>query len=693
MKKLLTILLVCCMLLGAVPTVYAAEATTTTTVVDFSKTDVMSDLEGTTINGSPFSEDYFITDPDKIFDQGQDLYVFSAVEYCYPEDLANGKHYAVYLYVYDSTGGAFQPETVDAFVTMGIAFDKDGVATEYAKFALELLNSSPADEFGVVLFHKFRVLDRNIGGKSLIELVRSTERCYSISEIEYTAPNGTRCADEVGTTFCFTGFAKGFGKDADAESTLAGTVLRLDTVTLNVQHTYYRTESSSKGVGYQNQLDTVYFAVPNAYFADGQFLQRIKAEWYEYKTKDIVVTSNKAAYDAILPYVGQVVGDYYRVVDSFGKIYDYQNFAFEEKIGWYLYENSVLNTSNACYSADWAWNLDECDSAASVVELLSSDVLAYIIQYSQEHPDSPRLLDEKGNPLTVYGFTIAAELFEDHIDADRVVRNERGDVDFGYSYYDFDIEADLQSWESWADTNPSFWQNWGQFGFWNTLFGDIPQEDGQTCAPIHVVTKNDLIGTDAQVSNRLFIRAGDVQGLKDYCAVAEKADCTVVLFRFATSDYYSRMLDLWEVDGGIGYFDKEHENAAYRASGSCFLNFDVIQLGFNRNGVYSVIPVAAAPLQIVVEATPPTVDADKGFVDFVGEWVDDTLENSVVPGWLVLVVAILLLLVLFPVLLPLVALLLKVIVFSVRAIMKICVWLFDLIFKRHRSDKEDADDE
>ena len=76
---------------------------------------------------------------------------------------------------------------------------------------------------------------------------------------------------------------------------------------MDVQHTYYRTESSGKGENHRNQLDTVYFAVPKRLFDTYGKLQRIKAEWYEFKTKDYVVTSNSEFYNAVQSYLGKIV--------------------------------------------------------------------------------------------------------------------------------------------------------------------------------------------------------------------------------------------------------------------------------------------------------------------------------------------------------------------------------------------------
>lgn len=87
---------------------------------------------------------------------------------------------------------------------------------------------------------------------------------------------------DVKHTYSFTGYAAGYGADANAASTLFCTSNELDTIELSVRHTFYRTKTSIKGAGYQNQIDTVYFTVPKRYLDTYGKLQKIKAEWWEY---------------------------------------------------------------------------------------------------------------------------------------------------------------------------------------------------------------------------------------------------------------------------------------------------------------------------------------------------------------------------------------------------------------------------
>ena len=80
---------------------------------------------------------------------------------------------------------------------------------------------------------------------------------------------------------------------------------------------------------------------------------------------------------------------------------------------------------------------------------------------------------------------------------------------------------------------------------------------------------------------------------------------------------------------------KAASGQAYRAWESVFFDFDIIQLTFNRDGVYTVIPVVSSPMDIVNAITPP--------VQMPSEW----------EWWqilLAIVLIVLLIIILFPIL-------------------------------------------
>lgn len=116
--------------------------------------------------------------------------------------------------------------------------------------------------------------------------------------------------------------------------------------------------------------------------------------------------------------------------------------------------------------------------------------------------------------LPIKDGSLSADLFESDIDEYRKVDSEQGKIQQGYSYYDFDADTDLQKLVSWSDGDPSFWENWKNYGFWDTLFGDIPEETGKTFSPIQVLEEDDLKGTDKEVSERLAVHVNDIETIK-----------------------------------------------------------------------------------------------------------------------------------------------------------------------------------
>ena len=151
--------------------------------------------------------------------------------------------------------------------------------------------------------------------------------------------------------------------------------------------------------------------------------------------------------------------------------------------------------------------------------------------------------------------------------------------------------------------------------------------------------ESDLDGSNEEVAERLLVNANDVQALRDYFKDAttisgkDDEEKQVVLFRFATTDYYSAAVDIMELRNILP--DKHTSGQAYRAWESVFFDFDIIQLTFNRDGVYTVIPVVSSPMDIVNAITPP--------VQMPSEW----------EWWqilLAIVLIVLLIIILFPIL-------------------------------------------
>lgn len=543
---------------------------------------------------------------------------------------------------------------------MATAYNSDGKPSDYNKFSLEFCSKVEEGDYKN-LFYKFKVVDRKVNGKTIAERVNSNARRYDVSGIELLT-YGANTATEyyVGGTYIFTGYAEGYGSDTNAKNTLNCSIEKLETVELSVKHTFYRSETSSLGSGHQNQLDTVYFSVPKRFIEEYGRLQRIKAEWYEYKTKEILVTSNSDLYNKASPYIGVNLGPknkygqqaynkdiYYSLGINAGDAGGGMNMA---RWGWNLGEGFFHIPCETLYYMFLVDNIGEYDPYASVVDMggvQSNDLYEYIKNYNKTFDNGT---------LPIKDGSISADLFASDIDDSRKIDNESGKIQQGYSYYDFDADVDLQALKSWSDTDPSFWENWVNFGL-GAAFTGGPTEESKTVAPIQILKATDVQGTDKEIASKLLINYADVASLKEEyreaTTVSSKDDeeKVVVLFRFATSDYYSEAVDIMELGKGFLGSDKYTKDQAYIAQESVFFDFDIIQLTFNKDEVYTVIPVVSNPIDIVNDITPPVQ-------------VDDGLD------WLKILLAVVLLILLVVLLAPILPYILKAI-----------VWVISLPFK------------
>ena len=662
------VMVVCTFFMAVHPTVaFAAERE-----ISYDTTNVLDDLTSSTANGEPFD----ITDYP--FDESKDAQVISFVEYCYSYKANLRDNYGLYIYVYNPQGLNISTNSKSNKIQMATSYDSEGNPNDYQKFNLEFCSKVEDGDYKN-LFYKFKVVDREVKGTTFAQRVNSNARRYDVSGIElltYGADTATEYY--VGGTYIFTGYAEGYGADANAKNTLNCSIEKLETVELAVKHTFYRSQTSSLGAGHQNQLDTVYFSVPKRFIEEYGRLQRIKAEWYEYKTKEILVTSHSDFYNKASPYIGVNLGP----KDQFGMQSYNENIYYSlgiqagdwgggmngAKWGWNLGNGFLHVPCEALYYMFLVDSISEYDPYASVVDIggvQSNDLYEYIKNYNKTF--------ENGT-LPIKNGSISADLFESDIDDSRKIDNENGKIQQGYSYYDFDADVDLQTLKSWSDTSPSFWENWINFGL-GAAFTGGPNEESKTVAPIQILKASDIQGTNTEIASRLLINSADVDLLKaeynDAVTVngVNDEEKVVVLFRFATSDYYSEGVDIMELGEGFLWSDKYTKGQAYIAQESVFFDFDIIQLTFNKDGVYTVIPVVASPIDVVSDITPPV-------------FLDDGLE------WWQIVLAVLLIILLVIILWPIMPYIVKGLWWLICLPFKLIKLLIDSISKGVKKRKE-----
>lgn len=554
--------------------------------------------------------------------------IIEFVEYCYTDNVFKQSHYGLYLYIYNPMQLSFSPNEGANVINMATSYDDNGKPASYENLSLTYLDKTTGENSN--LFYKFKVTNPN----TLLENAREYsknfgERRYDISDVQFRilGNNAVETRDyEIGGTWHYTGYAAGYGSD---ESTLECTKTDLETVTLDVRSTVYRPGVDASGDYIeQTALNSVYFAVPDRLYNEYGELRRIKAMWDQYETGLIGVFNDQATYDLFDSVVGikyspdvtdrMLFGDWSEVTRAYN---------VWTPTGWQTSWNNHVNISKFIYGYNpdkynmSIFNADTnplgaWESWGDVYDLMTAaylcddpstftipgeDFLAKLREYSNEL-GGYKINDEYSSAL----FGTTEEDYAEH----HVVKEIDSDAEF-------DLSATV--------VGDSFWFGWlGVQDSTTVEYKDIKA--------IKEVTAADLVGTDEEVANRLFINENDVADLKSYY---EQNNITnhIVLFRFAQSDYMSAKVwsnvteDYSKIE--VGYAAKE----------TVYLSFDIISLTFYRDGLYTVIPVVMSPIDIAGDITPPPSGC--------GNWGD----CAGFPWWIIPV--IILAVILFILLLPL----------------------------------------
>ena len=619
---------------------------------NFESSNVLDDLFSSMVNGQVFDIKNFS------FNEKGNLQILNFIEYCYTYKESKQDNFGLYVYVFNPQGLNIDKTSKQNKIQLATYSDEFG--EHFDKFELEFINEPNQSNFKG-LFYKFKVVDKEGSDeKTLIDRVNSNERVYKVSGIELLTkgnPNATEYG--VGGTYKFTGYAKGYGPDENAESTLNCTVENLETLSLDVHHTNYRTGVSSLGANHYNEVNTVYFSVPNRIFEEYGNLQKIRAEWWEYKTKMAAITSNQDYYKTLLKYIGTYTGEYSSSVDNFL----YSGYYGQSGIGYanHYYDwtyNKNLTTQSSfgfvqTYHSDkvstimpYAFYSPKVD-VDSVFKFLYSDPIAGSVDSTQVAEWIYNYSNNLGNGyIDCNGRLISIDLFEDYVDNGRFMGYNDKTIDLGDTF-------DLNSY----DSNHNWWDKLWDYG----LSWPETSEEYENVAPIYEVKESDLSGSDTDVSKRLLINSDDVKDLKDFFYEAEANNSKVILFRFASTDYYC-------APAFTPNTSRIDDTDTYVAQQTVFLDFDIIELTFNKDGVYYVIPAVSNPTDIINGFTPPPAEFE----------------------WWKVALALLILVLIIVILAPIMPLIVKLLVTIIKCIIRVIVLPFKLIWKtiKKKRDKE-----
>ena len=567
------IMLCVAMVLGSHSTAPVAYADTLIGDVQMDSSNVMDDLQSSTVDGEAFDfRDY-------AFDEQGETNVFALAEYCYSFYSNLQGNYGLYVYVHNPRGLTFNLNSTRNAIQL-----RAGEQEHSVKYMLLYLNQCEIPNYEG-LFLKFKVYMTGEQKAAVLENLNSTERIYEVTEIELVAASTGEAENYVvSTTYFYTGYAAGYGSNPNAESTLDIDSEQADTLHLKPQYTAYRPEGTNGKNDYtQDSLHSVYFAVPNDFIEFFGEMSAVHARWLDAVLKPILVTGNQAAYNAISEYIGKDI-----TADGTDLGYFY--------LGAHrTYTVAGLSTTGHSYGYSynnagvWMNNVTTHDYYGDTVNPL------YYVFNSGDSTDSADNYTVSSEDLTAE-LKKSKELFGGELVNDKYSRIIFESV--ADEWTDKNIERETE----YPLTSEIISQTW-----WEKLWGNSHVESSTTFDGIQAIyavdTENDLQGTDDEVSQRLYVSAGDVQDLKEFCNAPENADCTVYLFRYQTTDYIAQEATLFEKGGLYGW--QEVDTNAYFFQETVNLDFDIIDVTFSNGEVDTVIPVAMKPIDVVPAATPP----------------------------------------------------------------------------------------
>ena len=489
--------------------------------------------------------------------------------------------YGLYIYVYNDTGNQIINYNLNR-----VQISTDGGV--YNKYRVTILDNT--DDFTV---YKLKVEDT----ASIGAAVNAEQRTYHVSGIELTTTTGL-------TDYAISSIYKYTGTPAfedGAESTLSCTVEQQDTVIitgLEDRQTVYRTDMDNQNMQSHNQINSVYFSVDNYFINTYGKLQQIEAEWWEYRTTPIVVTNNEDMYNSLMIYTNMYseenpapairndeywgVGDWkststggYGPLRSYNWTFNIENYVSENGNG--VQSFGLLNNLYWILNTDqWGVDLDNY--------VISQEKLA-ARRFDFEQSQRAHFSEEDN------GYSYCLELFNEEVGEGRTAGYNR-------KIFDSSNPDDMIDFKEY-DPNYRGWDAFKNIFGWEDDFDEVLTD----VSPIVLIDSSNseyyLSGSNEEIADKMLIAVEDVPSFKQYVQTSISNDGTVVLFRFANTEYYSN------VAHGYSPEDGWIEDIAFTAEENVFLNFDIMTLGFYDGYEYTVIPVVSSPIDIVSDIVGP----------------------------------------------------------------------------------------
>ena len=490
------------------------------------------------------------------------------LEYGY-DYYGNESSYGLYVYFWNPSGRPIDLTSTNHYIQMQVKLESgSATGSGWSKYRLQVCDYSTIDGYEHV-FYKFKVLDV----RNFRNTLSRDFRHYEISGIELKH-SGDRNATEykVGGLYSFTGFMPYCNAQRNAANTLHWYVRDRTVIDLGIHQTSWKTRTSEKGAGYQYEVYSVYFSVPNDIIRDygnteniTKGLVQVDGEFDEQKING-VITSNGVFYEDLVKYIG---------------VYD----TSDDDIPFIFYANALhYNAYDNSLQSFWE-TVEKYWINRYCVAIKSST-------FETNGISSDKLLERLYEVYDDLGYI-------------PVMRDVDDGKIKGQQSYSVKAGKDLaDSLSSYASCN-----SWLKALLTGNLGLYIAEDYHEGIDSIQVVTSKDFneAFTDEAIADELFIDKNDVDSLEDFVSKSEAENRTTYLLRFAIRDYLCYDALCYEKDGfaEVEAFDRiEGDNFYFEKT--VFFNFDILTMTWeDEYHEKTVIPVVASPIDVVGSLSPP----------------------------------------------------------------------------------------
>ena len=483
--------------------------------------------------------------------------------------------YGLYLYIYNPSIKPIDSYNSRNKIQLRFAPIDENVSggdVSWEKFGLIYCDSTSDN-----LFYKFKV---DVSSAYMLKPDK-TMRIYQIADVEFKY-SGEDNARSVGCSgqWMYTGYQEYHGANKnDSKSTLYWDSTSLVTLDLELNAASWKTKTSDKGSNYQYEISSVYFSVPDKIIRDYgnrsdpyKGLREVNGYYENYKVRG-VSANDQTTYNIIKKYemvdcnkkevpFAFVTSPYKDSIDSFGGA---GLAVFYSEFGY----NDIKEYYSSYESFDIKYSLNTYGNA--FYDIVGSS--------SQEFESAILEKQENNNLYVQYGSLHA----------------ENG------NYYSVKVDKNTNLGKQMSSMSVAN----GKYNMWDFDHG-VPkyEEEGVYTGiePLIYVNPVDIAKYKNEVlSDMYFICNEDIGSFVDYSATETLKGKHTFLMRFAVTDYY-----VCDIDFG---FDKDYHAIPYDGyyfEKEIFLDFDILSMTWeNKNGIRTVLPVKASPINVVGSVTPP----------------------------------------------------------------------------------------